>query len=56
MSVGSLFSCDEEDGEMFSNSYLTDLKDGRCDVTGRIAKYNNYVNNMDNFFKLLNRD
>ena len=32
--AGSLFSCDEEDGEMFSNSYLTDLKDGRCDITG----------------------
>jgi hypothetical protein len=26
-------SCDEEEGEMFSNSYLTDLKDGRCDIT-----------------------
>ena len=30
---GSLFSCEEEAGELFSSSYLTDLKDGRCDVT-----------------------
>jgi len=30
---GSLFHCDEEAGEMFSSSYLTDLKDGLCDVT-----------------------
>jgi len=30
---GSLFHCDEEAGEMFSSSYLTDLKDGVCDVT-----------------------
>jgi hypothetical protein len=28
-----LVSCDEEEGELFSNSYLTDLKDGRCDIT-----------------------
>jgi len=30
---GSLFNCDEEAGEMFSNSYLTDLKEGLCDLT-----------------------
>jgi len=30
---GSLFHCDEEAGEMFSSSYLTDLKDGVCDIT-----------------------
>ena len=29
---GSLFNCEEEAGEMFSNSYLTDLTEGRCDV------------------------
>ena len=29
---GSLFNCEEEAGEMFSNSYLTDLKEGICDV------------------------
>jgi len=30
---GSLFHCDEEAGEMFSSSYLTDLKEGLCDLT-----------------------
>ena len=29
---GSFFQADDEDGEMFSNSYLTDLKDGRCNA------------------------
>ena len=29
---GTFFSCDEEAGEMFSNSYLADLKSGECDV------------------------
>eukprot|EP00092_Neocalanus_flemingeri_P107522 GFUD01138002.1.p1 GENE.GFUD01138002.1~~GFUD01138002.1.p1 ORF type:complete len:449 (-),score=155.58 GFUD01138002.1:60-1406(-) len=29
---GSMFHCDEEDGEMFSSCYLTDLKEGLCDV------------------------
>ena len=31
--LGSLFHCDEEAGEMFSSSYLTDLKEGLCDLT-----------------------
>ena len=30
--AGNFFSCDEEAGEMFSNSYLMDLKSGSCDV------------------------
>jgi len=30
---GSLFSCDEEAGELFSSSYLTDLKEGNCNIT-----------------------
>ncbi len=27
---GALFSVDDEQGEMFSNSYLSDMKSGRC--------------------------
>ena len=30
--AGAFFNCDEEDGEMFSNSYLMDLKNGECDL------------------------
>merc|ERR550532_326051 len=30
--AGAFFNCDEEDGEMFSNSYLMDLKSGECDL------------------------
>merc|ERR1719336_2177142 len=30
--AGNFFSCDEEAGEMFSNSYLMDLKEGACEV------------------------
>ena len=30
--AGSLFHCDEEEGEMFSSSYLTDMKEGRCET------------------------
>ena len=30
--AGAFFNCDEEDGEMFSNSYLMDLKAGECDL------------------------
>ena len=30
--AGAFFNCDEEDGEMFSNSYLLDLKAGECDL------------------------
>ena len=29
------FQTDDEDGEMFSSSYLSDLKDGRCNVAGQ---------------------
>jgi hypothetical protein len=38
---GSLFHQDEEVGEVFSSSYLTDLKDGNCSVlddTGRMSE------------------
>ena len=37
---GNFFSCDEEAGEMFSNSYLMDLKAGACDLddTGRMSE------------------
>ena len=36
---GAIFKMDEEDGEMFSSSYLTDLKDGVCKVdNGRISE------------------
>ena len=37
---GSLFHADEEVGEVFSSSYLTDLKDGNCllDDTGRMSE------------------
>ena len=28
--VGSLFTVDDEAGEMFSNSYLSDMKSGKC--------------------------
>ena len=36
---GAIFKMDEEDGEMFSSSYLTDLKDGVCKVdSGRISE------------------
>ena len=37
---GSIFLMDEEAGEMFSSSYLSDLKDGVCSVddTGRISE------------------
>ena len=36
---GSIFKMDEEDGEMFSNSYLSDLKSGVCQVdNGRISE------------------
>ena len=38
---GSIFMMDEEAGEMFSNSYLSDLKAGRCtigDNAGRISE------------------
>ena len=31
---GSMFQADDEAGEMFSNSYLSDLKDGRCSIGG----------------------
>ena len=31
---GAIFKMDEEDGEMFSSSYLTDLKAGVCAVNG----------------------
>merc|ERR1719402_458186 len=30
--AGSLFNCDEEEGEVFSSSYLTDMKEGRCET------------------------
>jgi predicted nucleic acid-binding Zn-ribbon protein len=32
--AGSLFATDDEAGEMFSNSYLSDLKEGRCSLAG----------------------
>ena len=37
---GSLFHADEEVGEVFSSSYLSDLKDGNCllDDTGRMSE------------------
>ena len=35
---GSLFNCDEEDGEVFSNSYLADVKDGRCELDNSSAR------------------
>ena len=38
---GSLFTMNDEEGEMFSNSYLSDLKAGRCstgDNGGRISE------------------
>jgi len=35
---GSLFNCDEEDGEVFSNSYLADVKDGRCELDSSGAR------------------
>ena len=37
--TGSLFAMNEEDGEMFSNSYLSDMKDGICSIeSGRISE------------------
>jgi hypothetical protein len=34
MGAGSLFWTDDEAGEMFSSSYLSDLKEGRLSTTG----------------------
>jgi len=31
---GSIFQTDDEEGEQFSNSYLTDMKAGRCSLAG----------------------
>ncbi|QQP38783.1 Viral Atype inclusion protein_ putativelike, partial [Caligus rogercresseyi] len=38
--VGALFNVDDEEGEMFSNSYLSDVKEGRCMVndSGRLSE------------------
>ena len=40
---GSLFAMNEEDGEMFSSSYLSDMKDGICSIeSGRISELGIY--------------
>ncbi|CAB4062353.1 unnamed protein product [Lepeophtheirus salmonis] len=38
--VGALFNVDDEEGEMFSNSYLSDVKEGICTVnqSGRLSE------------------
>merc|ERR1719264_1215851 len=40
MGTGNLFTMDDEQGEMFSNSYLSELKSGKCsmDRSGRISE------------------
>jgi hypothetical protein len=36
--AGSLFFTDDEAGEMFSNSYLSDLKAGRCESSSELNR------------------
>ena len=37
MGSGSMFLTDDEAGEMFSSSYLSDMKDGKCNPFGNIS-------------------
>ena len=52
MGTGNLFTMDDEQGEMFSSSYLSELKSGKCSMDNSGMMFCIYFETVETFYNL----